>query len=304
LKGDDVMLFKRKSKLGKTNILMAFTFLVIPLILYTLFVIIPIVQAVRYSFYKWNGLGPMTNFVGLKNFIEVITHDVFHKALLNNFIIIALSLLLQLPTALLLALLVGRRLKGSVFFRSIFFLPYILSEVIAGVMWQFIYHPQFGIPNSFLAKIFPSLQTMALLGDPKTVLYAIFVVLWWKYFGLHMVLYIAGLQNIPDELEEAAYIDGANEFQLNWYVIIPLLKPTILISVFFSIIGSLQVFDLVWAMTKGDPVHSSETMVTYLYKFGFQRFNLGYGSAVAIVIFFICLIINYFYQKLLMREMK
>jgi len=294
-----------KTKISKRrNFLIALSFLALPLLFYTVFVIVPVIQAVHFSFYRWNGLGPLTDFVGFQNFKDILKDTVFHKALFNNFIIIVLSMLLQLPTALLFALIIGRRFKGSVIFRSIFFLPYILSEVIAGLMWQFIYHPQFGFPNSILSNIFPSLKNVALLGDPKTVLFAIFVVLWWKYFGLHMVLYIAGLQNIPDELEEAAYIDGTNEFQLNWYIIIPLLKPTILISLFFSIIGSLQTFDIIWAMGRGDPIHSAETMVTYLYKFGFQRFNLGYGSAVAIVIFFICLTLNIFYQKLIIRQGK
>jgi raffinose/stachyose/melibiose transport system permease protein len=204
---------------------------------------------------------------------------------------------LQIPTSLLIALLIGRRLRGSAFFRSIFFLPYILSEVIAGVMWTFIYHPQFGISNSILADFIPALKNAAFLGNPDTVFYAIFVVLWWKYFGMHMVLYIAGLQGIPEELEEAACIDGASEIQLNWHVILPLLKPTLMISLFLSIIGSIQVFDIIWSMGQGDPINSAETMVTYLYKFGFQRFNIAYGSAVAIIIFAICLVTNFLYQR-------
>lgn len=275
----------------------ALQFLAIPLILYSVFVIVPIIQAAYYGFFKWNGLGPIEQFVGFSNFITILTDSVFHKALLHNFLIILLSMLLQLPFALLIALAVGRGIRGSIFFRSIFFLPYILSEVIAGVMWRFIYHPQFGFSNSVLVNIFPSLKDSAFLGNPDTVFYAIFFVLWWKYFGLHMVLYIAGLQGIPVELEEAAHIDGANNFQLNWHIIIPMLKPAIMISVFFSIVGSIQTFDLVWSMTEGGPVNGSETMVTYLYKTGFQRFNIAYGSAVAIIIFIICIFVNFVYQR-------
>ncbi|HEY1406608.1 MAG TPA: sugar ABC transporter permease, partial [Spirochaetota bacterium] len=155
---------------------------------------------------------------------------------------------------------------------------------------------------SILAKIFPILKDSAFLGNPNTVFYAIFFVMWWKYFGLHMVLYIAGLQGIPEELEEAAVIDGATETQLNWHILIPMLKPAIMISIFFSIIGSIQVFDIVWAMGQGDPINSAETMVTYLYKFGFQRFNIAYGSAVAIIIFVICLLVNLVYQRILSRQ--
>jgi raffinose/stachyose/melibiose transport system permease protein len=294
-------MFKKKNthimKHGYRN-LTALQFLALPLILYSVFVIVPIVQAAYYGFFKWNGLGPLEQFVGFSNFITILKDSVFHRALLNNFLIILLSMLIQLPFALLIALAIGRTLRGSVFFRSIFFLPYILSEVIAGVMWKFIYHPQFGFSNSILASMFPSLKDAAFLGNPNTAFYAIFFVLWWKYFGLHMVLYIAGLQSIPVELEEAAYIDGANDFRLNWHIIIPMLKPTIMISVFFSIIGSIQTFDIVWAMSEGGPVNASETMVTYLYKTGFQRFNIAYGSAVAIIIFAICIFVNYVYQRI------
>ncbi len=292
-------IFMRK----RANILTVLAFISIPLIIYTIFVIVPVIQAMVFSLYKWNGLGALTDFRGLRNFINIFQDSIFQRAILNNLLIIILSLIFQLPTALILALLIGRgNLRGSVVFRGLFFLPYILSEVIAGLIWYFMYHPQFGIANSFIGKIFPILNSIALLGDPKTVFFAIFVVIWWKYFGLHMVIYIAGLQGIPVELEEAAYVDGANGFQLIWHVILPLLKPTIKISVFFCIIGSFQTFDVIWAMGKGDPVHAAETMVTYLFKFGFQRFNLGYGSAVAIIIFVICLVFNIIYQKLVIKK--
>jgi raffinose/stachyose/melibiose transport system permease protein len=295
---------KNKNLLSRkwTNTLTVLAFLSIPFIIYTVFVIIPVLQAAVFSLYKWNGLGPLTDFRGFKNFSLILQDRIFHKAIFNNIMIIILSLLLQLPTALILALLIGRDIRGKYLFRGIFFLPYILADVIAGLIWYFIYHPQFGISNSFLSKLFPILNSIALLGDPKTVFYAIFVAIWWKYFGLHMVIYIAGLQSIPVELEEAAYVDGANNFQLIWHIILPLLKPTIKITIFFSIIGSLQTFDIIWAMGKGDPINSAETMVTYLFKFGFQRFSLGYGSAVAIIIFLICLVFNGLYQKLVIRK--
>ena len=119
-----------------------------------------------------------------------------------------------------------------------------------------------------------------------------------------MIIYIAGLQSIPEELEEASQIDGVSRWQLNWHIILPLLRPTILISVFFCIIGSLQIFDVIWAMSKGGPVHASETMVTYLYNYGFIRLNIGYGSATAIIIFFICLIFSLLYQRFILSQEK
>ncbi len=293
------------NKKKKHTFLVAIAFLALPLLIYTTFVIIPVIQAVFYSLFKWNGLGSLItqeNWRGIKNFILVFQDAVFYKALLHNALIIVLSILFQLPIALILALLIGRNLKGKVLFRSMFFLPFILSEVIAGLIWYFIYHTQFGIANSFLGDIFPVLKSISLLGNLKTTFYAIFVVIWWKYFGLHMVLYIAGLQGIPEELEEAAYVDGANKFQMIWYIILPLLKPTLKISLFFSIIGSFQMFDIIWAMGKGGPVNASETMVTYMYKNGFDKKNLGYACAVAIIIFLICLVFNIIYQRLVLKK--
>ncbi len=286
--------------------LAALGFLIIPLLFYIVFVIAPVFQGAYFSFFKWNGLVPLTHAdnVGLKNYIDILNDGIFRKAVTNNLLIIILSLIFQLPTALIIALAIGRRFKGSVIFRSIFFLPYILAEIITGAIFYFIYNPNYGLPNSIFAQIIPPLASTAFLSDPKTVFYAIFVALWWKYFGLHMIIYIAGLQGIPDELEEAAYVDGATSWQINWHIILPLLRPTIVVSIFFCIVGSFQVFDIVWAMGRGGPVHAAETMVTYLINYGFAGFHMGYGSAVAVVIFLICLVFSIVYQRILMRQEK
>ncbi|MBA3073696.1 MAG: sugar ABC transporter permease, partial [Anaerolineae bacterium] len=130
------------------------------------------------------------------------------------------------------------------------------------------------------------------------VLFAVFVVLTWKYFGFHMLLYLTGLQNIPTEIEEAARMDGANSFQSFWYITLPLLSGTIKTSVQMSVLGSIQQFILVWVMTKGGPVNASEVMATYMYRFGFVRFQFGYGSAVAIIMFLICVIFSLLYRRL------
>ena len=230
------------------------------LILFTTFVIVPVFQAALFSLYKWNGLGPLADFRGIRNFVLLLKNPTFHKALTNNAIIVVVSLLVEIPLALYAALIIGNgKFKLAVIFRTFFFLPYVLSEVISGVLWQFIYHPQYGLVKSVFAFLAPGAQAPALLGTPGTVLGAIMVVIIWKYFGFHMSILIAGLQDISDEVKEAAKIDGATEGQTTRRIILPLLKPTILISVFFSIIGSFQVFDIIWAMGKGDPVNSAET---------------------------------------------
>ena len=183
-----------------------------------------------------------------------------------------------------------------------FFLPFVLSQVVTGVIWNFIYVPQGGMINALYQAIFPGGTSPAFLAKPSTVLYALFVVITWKFFGFHMILYTAGLQNIPAELEEAAQIDGCNRLQSLRYITIPLLGSTIRLTIYLSVLGSLQFFDLIWVMTTGGPVNASQTMATYLYKFGFISFQLGYGSAIAVIIFVICFGFSLIYQRAVMRR--
>ena len=277
---------------------MIFLFLLPAIILFLLFVVYPIFQSMYYSFFNWKGFGPAVDFVGLDNFTNIMKDKVFMIALRNGFLIIVLSLAVQLPLSLLLAVLVGRDLPGRVIFRTIFFLPYVLSEVIAALMWLFILNPdpERGFINAVIA--FFGGETQAWLGDTSLVMPAIFAALTWKYFGYHMLLFMTGLQNIPSEIEEAGRVDGANAIQNFFYITLPLLTSTIRTSVYISVLGSIQQFILVWIMTKGGPVNASETMATYMYRFGFVRFQLGYGSAVAIYMFLICLIFSLIYQRL------
>ena len=294
------MMTKRRSKWPLLLLLLGPTFL-----LFTFFVVVPVIEAAVFSLYKWNGLGPLGDFRGLNNFWTLFQNAVFHKALTNNLAIVFFSLVVEVPLALYLALILGRsRFKFAVLFRTIFFLPYVFSEIISGLLWQFIYHPQRGLVHAFYAAFLPDASVPAVLGNPDTVLAGIMVVIVWKYFGFHMSILLAGLQDIPEELKEAARMDGATESQTTRRIILPLLLPTILISVFFAVVGSFQVFDTIWAMGKGDPVNAAESVVTYLYKFGIQRFNIGYGSAVAVTIFLICLTFSLTYNRLISRVEK
>lgn len=274
-------------------------FLLPALILFLIFVVYPIVQSIYYSLFSWKGFGPAVDFVGLDNFRNILADRVFMITIKNMLLIVGFALAFQLPLSLALAVLVGRDLPGRVFFRSIFFMPYVLSEVITAIMWLFLYNPdpERGFINALLV-LFPDAEAQPWLGNPDSVLLAVFVALTWKYFGFHMLLYLTGLQNIPTEIEEAARIDGANTFQNFFYVTLPLLSSTIRTSVYLSILGSIQQFILVWIMTKGGPVNASETLATYMYRFGFVRFQLGYGSAVAIYMFLICLIFSLIYLRL------
>jgi raffinose/stachyose/melibiose transport system permease protein len=276
-----------------------FLFLLPAFVIFFLFIIYPIIRAVYFSMFNWNGMGPATIYVGLNNFKQILTDQVFMKSIGNCLLIVGLSLAIQLPLALLLAIMVGRDLPGRAFFRAIFFMPYVVSEVITAIIWMSLFNPdpERGFINALLVLI-PGIQAQNFLGDMKQVMACVFIVLTWKYFGLHMLLYMAGLQNIPREIEEAAMIDGANRWQSIRNVTIPLLGSTIRTTVQLSVLGSLTQFNLIWIMTRGGPVNASEVMSTYMYRYGFIRFQLGYGSAVALVMLAICLIFSITYLRL------
>ncbi len=276
-----------------------FLFLAPAFILFVVFLVYPIFRSVYFSLFDWNGLGPAIHYIGVDNFKQILTDKVFVKAVGNCLLIVALSLGIQLPLALALAIMVGRDLPGRAIFRMIFFLPYVLSEVITGIIWMGLFSadPSRGLINALWVLI-PGAQPQNFLSDIHQVLACVFVVLTWKYFGLHMLLYLAGLQNIPREIEEAALIDGANKWQLTRYITIPLLGGTIRTTIYLSVLGSLTQFNLVWIMTRGGPVNASEFMATYMYRFSFVRFMLGYGSAVALVMLLICLAFSVGYLRL------
>jgi raffinose/stachyose/melibiose transport system permease protein len=270
-------------------------------IIYTLFLIWPIVQAGYFSLYKWNGLGAPTDFRGLENYTQAFGHEVFQAAIFNSLIITALSLVVQLPLALILAVMIGRKLPGRMFFRSIFFLPYVFSEVITAIIWGFVYH-QNGMFNTIFGSLIPGYEPITWLADRNIALLAVFGVITWKYFGLHMILYMAGLQQISTEIEEAARIDGASEWQVLRYITFPMMAPTIRLTIYLSVLGSLNQFVLIWVLTAGGPAHATQVLATYMYRFGIKSFNLGFGSAIAVIIFAICLVFSIGYQRTIMRR--
>jgi raffinose/stachyose/melibiose transport system permease protein len=276
-------------------------FLLPALALYCLLVIAPIFQAVYYSGFKWSGLGPIDDFIGLQNFTTAFKDDVFTGALRHNGIIILLSLAVQLPFALAIAMILNQRLRGRALLRLLFFMPFVLSEVVTAVVFTLMLQPS-GLADQSLDKAGLDFLIREWLADPGIVLLTVFVAVSWKYFGFHMVLYLAGLQQIPRELEEAAAIDGAGPFQIFRYVTFPLLGPTIRISVFLSIIGAIQLFDLVWVMTGGGPVNASNTMAIYMIDHGFKRFQFGYASAVAVIMLVISLVVALTYQRFVLRR--
>jgi raffinose/stachyose/melibiose transport system permease protein len=270
------------------------------LALFSLFVLLPIVLAGYHSLFNWVGFGPRT-FSGLANYRVAIEDPVFRSAILHNVIIAVLSVVIQLPISVGLALLLNRRLRGQAALRLLIFAPYVVSEAIGAVIWLLMLQPG-GFVDQVMRGVGLGSLVQLWLGDPYIVLYTMFAVITWKYIGFGIILLLAGLQSIPGELLEAASIDGASAGQRLRHVILPLLGPTIRIWIFLSVIGSLQLFDLVWIMTGGGPANASSTMVTYLIHNGFNSYEFGFASAVAVILFILCFAFALLYQRFAMRR--
>ncbi|MBX6357630.1 MAG: sugar ABC transporter permease [Micromonosporaceae bacterium] len=278
-------------------------FLLPALVLFLGLVITPVLFGIYTSFFKWNGFvdTPM-EFIGLDNFTRLAQDEIFRGDLKRGLILVVLSLVVQLPVALGLALLLNQQIRFRSVYRLIFFAPYVLSEVIAAVLFTMVLSPETGLVNQILTKVGLDSLAKEWLGDTSLVLYALFFVISWKYFGFHMILYLAGRQNIPKELTEAAMTDGAGTWQVFRRITLPLLGPTIRISVFLSVIGAIQLFDLVYVLTRGGPVHSSETMAVTMFEYGFHRQEVGYANAISVAMFLISLVFALFYQRFVLRR--
>ncbi|MDI1466439.1 sugar ABC transporter permease, partial [Catellatospora sp. KI3] len=238
------------------------------------------------SLFKWNGFNFPDNYVGLDNYTRALADPVFLGDLRRGAVLIALSVLIQLPVSLALAMLLNQPLRGRALYRLLFFAPYVLSEVTTAVLFTLVFSPNRGLALG--GEMF---------ADPDQVIYALFLVISWKYFGFHMILMLAGRQAIPRELTEAATTDGAGPWQTFRHVTLPLLGPTIRVSLFLSVIGTIQLFDMVWVLTGGGPIHSSETMAVTMFQYGFRRFEVGYASAISIAMFLLSLIFALLYQR-------
>jgi raffinose/stachyose/melibiose transport system permease protein len=272
------------------------------LALFSLFVVWPIVKAAQFSLYRWKGFGPLQDFVGLRNYSAVLQDEVFTGAFTHNMVIVVGSILLQLPLGLAVALLLNRRLRGQGLLRTIVFVPYVLAEVIAGVVWLQLLQPEYGAVDSLLSGIGVPVPEQGWLGTPDRALWTVLVVLTWKYLGLAVLLFLAGLQGDPQEVLEAAEIDGASWWQVQRRITVPLLGPTLRIWVFLSMIGSLQCFDMVWILTGGGPANATTTMATFLVNEGTKRQNYGIAAAASVVLFVVALVFALAYQLLVLRR--
>ena len=266
----------------------AWLYLLPALAVYALFVVVPIGDAFRLSLFHWSSRFAQPVFTGLRNFAGLLQDAVFWSALWHNLLLLALSLCVQLPIALALAVLLSYPLRGRWLFRTVFFAPMVMPSVAIAVLWSYLYLPEQGLLDSVI-RLFDKGFGGNWLGGPATAMLCVFVTICWRYIGFHMVLYMAGIAAIPEELYEAARIDGASEWQVCRHITLPMLRPVIGISATLSVIGSLKYFDLVYMMAGGAPERSRELMATYVYRLAFEggQGRYGYGSAAAVMLFVI-----------------
>jgi multiple sugar transport system permease protein/raffinose/stachyose/melibiose transport system permease protein len=259
-------------------------FLFIPVVSFAIFVIYPICQSVVLSFHKWDGISPVLTYVGFQNYQKLLENPRFWTAIANNAKWLVFSLLVPTALGLVLALLIDQKIKGESLFQTIFFIPYTITPVAVAAVWRWLFEPRNGLLNRFLIEIGLRKHMQIWIGDPNIATYSImFASLWWTT-GFALVLYISGLRGIPSELIEAAEIDGANFFQRFRSVIFPQLLPSTIVVLAMSGIGAMRVFDLIYSLTRGGPGYSTEVLATMMFDVSFNRFEMGLGSALAVVL--------------------
>lgn len=288
---------RTKKKKGVDKV--AFAFIAPAFIFFTLFIIIPTVSSVYYSFTSWDGVSPTVKFIGLANYKEIFTSARFGNALKNTVILTFFISILENGFALGLALMVDHVKWGKNLFRSAFYIPVLISGIVSGFIWKIMYNYNFGTLNAALDNMGLSNMKQDWLGNTSLTLLMIGVVLIWKGAGYYMIIYLASLQSVSPDLIEAAQIDGASPWQRFKAITVPLISGAFTINFTLSLINGLKVFDQINVMTDGGPGFTSETLVYLLYKVGFNEGRQGFGTAVGIMLLFIIIILNTLQQKFL-----
>jgi raffinose/stachyose/melibiose transport system permease protein len=262
-------------------------FLLPALVLLSVFIVWPVILSIRLSFYDWNGIAPTRAFVGLGNWRALAADSVFWKALGNNLIVVVLSIGIQLPVAMALAVMLHRGANKLKVFKVVYFFPMLMSTVAVGALFKSVYNVQFGVVTPLLTALGLAGLSRDWLGDSNIALFSVVAVICWQFIPFYMLLFLARLSSIPNELREAAAMDGATGAHYFWRIELPLMRGVIMTAMTLSLIGSLKYFDLIWVMTEGGPARATELMATYMYKEAFSSFRMGYGSTVATAMFLV-----------------
>ncbi|MFC5652495.1 carbohydrate ABC transporter permease [Paenibacillus solisilvae] len=262
------------------------------LFFYLLFCLLPIVESFVVSLFRWNMMNGKT-WVGLQNYIGMISDDVLIRSVKNLFILLVVNIVFSIPIAFILAWLLTLRLAGTKVVRSMMYIPNLLSTVAVGTLWVYMYHPDYGIVNQFLALFHIEMKT-SLLANSYTVLPAIGFVMAWQHIGFYILLYMVGMQNIPSEISDSARIDGVNHWQKIRYITLPMMRPVIHVSLLLLTTSAFKSFDYVFVLTKGGPNRASEVLSSYMYDVGFLQMNMGYAAAMGFLLFIMCFLVSKF----------
>ncbi|MEM9268733.1 MAG: sugar ABC transporter permease [Pseudomonadota bacterium] len=277
-------------------------FLAPGLLMFAVYVIIPIFQSLSISLYEWDGINPNPEYVGLRNYVELMDDEDFYTSLWNNVLWLVLYLL-AIPAGLFVALFLNQTVRGIRIYKSLFFFPFVISQVVVGLVFAWFYDPNFGLMNVVLGWF--GAGPIAVLADERYVTYGIIAAGLWPQTAYCMILYLTGLNAVDPEQIEAARLDGAKGWRMLWYVILPQLKPATFIAVVVTVIGALRSFDLISIMTDGGPYGSSRVLAFYMYEQALSEygFRMGYGAAIAVVLFAIMMVyISYFLFKMYRDE--
>jgi N-acetylglucosamine transport system permease protein len=276
-------------------------FLAPAVLLYGTFVLYPYAQAMYIAFTSWRGLRQAPRFVGLENFRDLLKDDHFWNALSHNVIYLVVIPLVTLSFALFLAFMITQKVRFSNFYRVTFFFPQVMSVVVIGILWSFVYHPTIGILNTLL-KTLGVASPPTWLGDPRTALWAIVAVTIWEAAGFYMVLFVAGMQSIPPTFYEAAALDGATRVNVFFRITFPLLWETTRSALVFIVIGAMNMFAITFTMTQGGPDRATDVLATLLYEEAFLHSRFGYSTAIAMAYFVIVMILSFVLMRLTRRE--
>ena len=285
----------------KNKPLIIISFLLPALILFLGILIYPIFASVHHSLYVYPQFTDPGDFVGFQNYIDLFSpkYD-FGRAVLNALLLAALSVFIQLPLALGLALMLGKGIKGERFYLSVYFAPVLISAVVIGMLWEKIYNPIYGLVTKAAEALSISVPPEGLLGNPKTALLAVFIPTIWQYVGYHMLLMYAGIKGVSPELREAAMLDGATPGQVDRYVVIPTIKPIIKVSIIFAITGSLKSYDLIKVFAKDAYNCSYKVPSLLLVRYAFHNAG-GIASAIAVIMIIMCfafaILINWLFKE-------
>jgi len=272
-------------------------------LIFTVFVAYPVLSSFYFSLTDWNGIEPTFKFIGLANFTRLFGDKDVWLALRNTMTYAVLVTIIQNVLALCLALAVNQRMFQRL--RVLFLVPALLSTVAIGNIWNYLYEPNVGAINTILSILHLSWLAQNWLGDPNIALYCLVITNVWQWVGVSMIIYLAGLQSVPVQLEEAASIDGANTWQRFRNITVPLLAPSFTVNIVLSMIGAIKVFDIIYIMTKGGPARSTESLTTLIFDRAFNFYEFGYGTAIGIMLFLMILILSLLQlHVLLKREVK